>query len=648
MGKEWMLHHSHHTFFRHPFGSVPCSERIILRLKVLAPNPPSSVCIQFHQQEKQFQKEMVLVESKTREHVYQGEILAPTRPGLLHYYFVVRDRGKNWYYGNNSHGLGGRGHCSPSPPLPYQITVHKPGATTPDWLKDAVIYQIFVDRFARSGPIRSPKPHSLLHSHWENIPFYIRDTKSNAVVRWDFFGGNLLGVMEKLPYLKELGINAIYFNPLFLASSNHKYDTGDYKTIDPMYGDNQIFYELCQEAGKYQMEIILDGVFSHTGSDSIYFNKEGTYPSLGAYQSKESPYHSWYRFHEFPDKYDSWWGIDTLPNVEEMDPSYQDFLITGEESVVKQWMGMGVKGWRLDVADELPDDFIRSLRNVVKQHDRDGVLIGEVWEDASNKISYGEKREYLLGEELDAVTNYPFRNTLLDFFLGHINAYQVHQMLMKLCENYPLHHFYSTMNLLGSHDVPRLLTLLGEAPPEESFSSDYEKGEFQLHPQQRTLARQRIKALSLLQMTFPGTPCIYYGDEAGLEGYGDPFCRRTYPWGQEDTELLQWYKTLIHLRHQHLALRTGSWISLPVHRDVYGYLRQIKGEVDLFGRRGKNETFLLLFHRGRENELSLQIKLEEMEGVLKDVLTGTYCKIDGGILPVTLKPSAGRILKQEA
>lgn len=642
-----MLHHSHHQFFRHPFGAVSCNEKITLRLKVWLRNPPQNVQIGFSFREQTFQREMGLVESKTREHVYQVEILAPSRPGLLHYTFSLKDKGKTWYYGNNRSGLGGRGHGSPSPPLPFQITVFEPGTVTPDWLKDAVIYQIYVDRFARSGPIQNPKPNSLLHAHWENIPFYIRDSQSEAVVRWDFFGGNLSGVMEKLSYLKELGVNVIYFNPIFTAVSNHKYDTGDYKNIDPMYGDNALFLELCQKAHKLGIHIILDGVFSHTGSDSIYFNREGNYPSLGAFQSPQSPYYSWYRFHEFPHHYDSWWGIGTLPNVEEMDPGYQEFLITGEESVIKQWMGMGVLGWRLDVADELPDDFIRTLKKEVRGQNQEAVLIGEVWEDASNKESYGEKREYLLGAELDSVTHYPLRNTVLDFFLGHQNAYQVHQVLMSLCENYPRQHFYATMNLMGSHDVPRLLTILGEAPPEASFSSEHEKGEYQLTPEGRELARCRLKALSLLQMTFPGAPCIYYGDEVGMEGYGDPFCRGTYPWGKEDEEILCWYRRLIALRRKHLALRTGSWISMPLHEDVYGYLRQIQGEEDLFGRKGEDETFLLLFHRGREEEISLSIPLEPLTGFLVDLLGEKRYVLEEGTLSLTLEPLTGLILKQE-
>lgn len=647
MSKEWMLHHSHLSFFRDPFGAVPCKERVILRLKVWTKKPLHNVSIHLQHKDQTTIKEMQLIEDGPREKVYQGEILSPSRPGLLHYYFMVKDRGKTWYYGNNQEGWGGRGQCSPTPPKPYQMTVYLKNATTPTWWKDAIIYQIYVDRFVPPEEIKDPKPHSLIHAHWSNIPFYIRDNESSAVVRWDFFGGNLLGVKEKLPYLKEMGVSVIYFNPIFESSSNHKYDTGDYKKIDPMYGDNQLFKEVCEEAREYGISIILDGVFSHTGSDSIYFNKEGTYPSLGAYQSQESPYYSWYRFHHFPHHYESWWGIGTLPNVEEMDPSYLDFLITGEDSVIQQWMKLGVKGWRLDVADELPDDFIRILKEESYGLDRDSILIGEVWEDASNKVSYGETREYLSGQELDSVTNYPFRHILLDFLLGHCNAHHVHKRLMNLCENYPIHYFYSTTNLLGSHDVERILTLLGEAPPEDSFDSDHDRGKYRLNPQKRRLARQRLKLLSLIQMTFPGVPCIYYGDEVGMEGYGDPYCRGTYPWGYEDRDLLEWYRTIIRIRSNHPALSTGSWLSKPFHEDVYGYYRQIKGGVDLFGEKRENGTFLLLFHRGVEREISLSIEVREGERKMMDLLKRESYKVENNTLKVDLKPLEGMILKQE-
>ena len=294
----------------------------------------------------------------------------PNEPGIVWYYFIIHSGGAVSYYGNNPEGTGGLGAAAATPPPSFQITVHFPDAATPDWFKNAVVYQIFVDRFFNGhagGSITNCKKGSLLHPYWNDAPVYVRERETGRILAYDFFGGNLAGVMAKLPYLKNLGISAIYFNPLFEAPSNHKYDTADYKTIDPMFGSNDIFRELCEKARQMGIAIILDGVFSHTGSDSIYFNKEGNYPEPGAWQSPESPYYSWYRFKKYPDEYESWWGVDALPNVNELEPSYRDFIIHGQDSVLKHWMKLGAKGWRLDVADELPDQFIREFRQVMKE-----------------------------------------------------------------------------------------------------------------------------------------------------------------------------------------------------------------------------------------------------------------------------------------
>jgi 4-alpha-glucanotransferase len=338
-----------------------------------------------------------------------------------------------------------------------------------------------------------------------------------------------------------------------------------------MFGSNDTFRNLCERAKEHNIRVILDGVFSHTGSDSIYFNKEGNYDSLGAYQSKESPYYSWYRFSNYPDSYESWWGIGTLPNVEESDPSYQEFIINAEDSVIRYWMKMGASGWRLDVADELPDPFIKQIRQVMKSVNPESILIGEVWEDASNKISYSEKRTFLMGE--------------------------LHQFLMSIYENYPREVFFSTMNLVGSHDVARILTLLGDGVSGEHLNeSDKEKE--RLAPKQRKMGIDRLKTLTLVQMTFPGVPCIYYGDEAGMEGYSDPYNRGPYPWGKEDNELQAWYKKIIGLRNKYIALQGGDWLPLFAQGDVYGYMRS-----------KENEWLAVIINRNTKSEVNIDVGL---------------------------------------
>ncbi|WP_426350676.1 alpha-amylase family glycosyl hydrolase [Alloiococcus sp. CFN-8] len=479
--------------------------------------------------------------------------------GIAHYYFVIEDNKRILYYGNNNEKLGGEGTLTEEKPIPFQITVYRP-FDIPAWYREGIIYQIFVDRFFNGnedGRIDNPKKNSFLYGTWEDEPMYIKNSKEE-VVRWDFFGGNLKGVIKKLPYLKELGVTCIYLNPIFEAASNHKYDAADYKKIDPMFGDDDIFKELCTKAGDLGMKIVLDGVFSHTGADSIYFNRYGNYNSLGAYQSEDSPYYSWYQFRKHPDEYKCWWGFKNHPDVNELNNDYMNFIIKDKDSVVSKWMSLGASGWRLDVADELPDEFIKALRKKVKALNKEGVLIGEVWEDASNKVAYDVKREYFFGEELDSVTNYPFKDALLGFLRGDISSEYMRRKLMSLYENYPKEVFYSTMNLIGTHDTERVLTLLEER--------NHEKG------------KELLKMAIAFQMTFPGVPLIYYGDEAGMRGGRDPKNRATYPWGKEDQEMLHYYRKLTGLRKELDILKKGSLTFIDTEEDVVAFCREYQGE----------------------------------------------------------------------
>lgn len=648
MKRSWIFHDSHESFYRNPFGAVSTNEKITIRLKVYFRGYVDSVILRMWKEaEGEERIPMKLKEETTDEKIYEVEFRVPPRPTLLWYYFIVNYNGKTYYYGNNSNHFGGVGEVREDIPPSYQITVFKENTSTPNWFKEAVMYQIFPDRFYNGyndGSVINPKKNSFIYGNWEDTPVYLKDPETGRIIRWEFFGGNLLGVMKKLPYLKELGVNVIYFNPIFEAPSNHRYDIADYKKVDSMLGDNLMFKELCRKARDMGIRIILDGVFSHTGSDSIYFNKEGKYPGLGAYQSKESPYYSWYRFEEYPEKYDSWWGIDTLPNVNETEPSYQDFIIHDEDSVLRYWMSMGVKGWRLDVVDELPGEFVKEFRKVMKEMDGDSILIGEVWEDASNKISYGERRQYLLGDELDSVMNYPFRKILLDYFLGRKGAEYTHRALMHIRENYPTQHFYSTMNLIGSHDVPRVLTLLGEAP-EREYLSQREKEKFRLSESQKKLAIDRLKLMVLFQMTFPGVPCIYYGDEAGLEGYDDPLNRRTYPWDRENHELLNWYKTVVSIRNRYDLFRTGEWIPFHYDNDIYGYIRRINGGKDVFDQPKQDGTAIVLFNRSKGASHTLHVNIGKwFNGRMIDLLNnGEEIVIENGELKVDIGPLEGKL-----
>ena len=648
MIEKFIIHDSHMEFFRSPFGAACCNGELLLRLKIQGQDAPESVVLRlWHDSTGEEKLEMKLKQEPGDSLIYEVQLRVSGVPGVLWYYFMITINKKMYYYGNQTDKLGGVGRLYETIPPGYQVTVYKEGAVTPNWFKDGVMYQIFPDRFYNGGSqVLNPKKDSVIQGNWGNNPYYIRDADTGRIVAYDFFGGNLQGVIAKIPYLKELGISIIYFNPIFSSPSNHRYDTGDYKTVDTMLGDNQDFAQLCAKGKEYGISVILDGVFSHTGSDSIYFNKDGNYPGVGAYQSKESTYYKWYRFEDHPDKYEAWWGIDTLPNVEENEPSYTDFIIEGQDSVIKQWLKLGAKGWRLDVADELPDSFIKKIYKTMKETDEDSVLIGEVWEDASNKESYGKLRQYLQGEELDSVMNYPFRQMVLDFMLGTMDANAVHRGFMNLAENYPIHNFYAMMNLIGSHDVPRVLTLLGEAPPADSLTIA-QQAKYRLPQEKRQLAISRLKMMVLWQMTFPGVPSVYYGDEAGVEGYRDPYNRGTYPWGKENAELLTWHKKIIAIRNDYDVLKTGRWISVPAHDQVYAYIRTITNGRDVFGQCKQDNTAVVLFNRSTET-ITVQLPVRAWcHGIMLDLLIDNQqIPIVDGVLTVTLLPLEGKLLLQ--
>lgn len=649
----FVYHDSHSLLFRSPFGAVETGTQVTLRLRVDETAKPESVHARLWHRNSESLVQMVPTEIGG-ECLYEATFSAPETPGLVWYSFVIHHEGKTLYYCNNSQKTGGIGRLLDHLADSYQITVYERGFTTPEWFRDAIVYQIMVDRFHKSShkkPAEPHRDHAVIHDNWNELPCYKDGGGYARRLCNDFFGGDLRGISDKLPYLRSLGVKAIYLNPIFEASSNHKYDTGDYKRIDPMFGDIDDFTDLCSAARDMGIAIILDGVFSHTGSDSVYFNKDGHYPSLGAYQSVNSPYYSWYRFGKHPDDYECWWGVKTLPNVNELDPSYQEFIVTGEDSVTKHWLRLGAKGWRLDVADELPDEFIERLRVGTKSTDPDSVLIGEVWEDASNKMSYGAQRGFVWGRQFDSIMNYPFRELTFSFLLGRslgcgspFDAGEFHDRLMSLYENYPRPVFYSLLNLVGSHDVARAKTVLGEAPDEASLSLE-QRAAYTANPPTNELGKRRLKLAALLQMTFPGVPCVYYGDEAGLEGYRDPLNRCTYPWGREDLELVEWYRLLARIRNNHACLRTGEWFS-PYHQGpVYVLARRISGGTDVFGLKRTNNAAVICVNRDPDRDYTLRLDLRWLgcERVFDALADYSEVAIRDGFLDVHLPALGARI-----
>ena len=590
-----------------PFGAVPCGTEV--SFAVFCTDEENIVSGALHVTEEFAGREQT-VPLTLSGGAWRCVYAAPAQPELTWYSFSLRRRSGE-----------------PVTLAQRQLTVYEERGAAPDWFGRGVSYQIFPDRFCRS---RVPDPAGLVgdrtvHENWQDTPEFRPDERGEIRNR-DFFGGDLAGIISKLDYLKSLGVTTLYLNPIFEAASNHRYNTADYMAIDPMLGTAEDFRALCREAHARGMRVLLDGVFNHTGSASRYFNADGFYPELGAAQSKDSPYYNWYHFTHWPDSYDAWWGIKTLPAVEENQASYRDFIIRSEDSVVRHWLRCGADGWRLDVADELPDDFIAELRQAMDAEKPDCLLLGEVWEDGSNKIAYDRRRKYLLGRETHGLMNYPFRTAALDWLCGG-DAAAFRENMEQLRENYPSPAFYSAMNFLSTHDTPRILTLLGGEP---TPADKAERAAAQLSPAGRELARRRLMLGALLLYTFPGSPTVYYGDEAGMEGYEDPLNRRAFPWGAEDEELLRWYRKLGQLRGGRPSLQRGDICYLYADGSGLALRRQWDGEVTTAAMNSGKEP--------------LTMTLSWPHPIATDAMTGQQFLADHGTVRLILPPVSGVLL----
>ena len=488
-------------------------------------------------------------------------------PGLYYYDFSYDTAHSREHIYHCGQGLG-QINANPSQ---WQLTVYDPAFKTPEKFKGGIIYQIFPDRFYASGTPKSDLPiDRIIRKDWGGAPQW-QPNEFGKIENYDFFGGDLKGVEEKLPYLKDLGVSCIYLNPIFTAHTNHRYDTANYMEIDPMLGDEDDFKSLCAAGEKLGISIILDGVFSHTGADSIYFNKFGRYENSGAYNSQASPYYPWFKFNSWPDDYAGWWGVDILPELNEENPDFIRF-ITGEDGVAQKWLKAGASGWRLDVADELPDIFLDGFRKSVKSVKEDAYILGEVWEDASNKISHGGRRRYLLGEQLDSVMNYPLSDALLRFISGG-TGFDFTETVLGILENYPKPSADTLMNHLGTHDTVRILTLLGGGTEVGKDRRAYTSLTFE----QREKAKKLLKIAVTVLYCLPGIPSIYYGDEAGLEGGRDPYNRACYPWGKEDRDLIDFYKALGKVRRENSCFVSGDFEPIFTSDRALAFLRSSAG-----------------------------------------------------------------------
>lgn len=476
---------------------------------------------------------------------------------------------------------------------------------TPDWVKNAVFYQIFPDRFAKSDSLEKPT--------------YI-EAWDAPLTRHGFKGGDLLGVYEKLDYLQDLGVNAIYFNPVFTAAANHRYHTYDYYHVDPILGGNKIFFQLLEEAHRRDIRIVLDGVFNHASRGFFQFNHI-------LENGEKSPYLDWFSVYGFPmnayqgkPNYSCWWNLPALPQFNTDNPQVRAFLF----EVAKHWIERGADGWRLDVPFEIKDEsFWRQFRAATKLPNEDAYLVGEIPSEA---------QDWLQGDMFDGVMNYQFTAACVGFFgagcrdetmvsgmmglpeVPVLDAQGFARRTKQLLEIYPRQNALAQLNLMDSHDMPRFLSMVSGR-------------------------KEVFRLATLFQMTYPGAPCIYYGNEIGMNGGREPENRAPFPWDESrwDHDLRNAFKAYIHLRRAHPVLRTGEYVPLYAEGRHFAYLRHLEGVRMLIALNAGDGTW----------ELNLPVKDNFAEGsVLKDLLGGGEAVIQEGHLRThTLSPWEGAVFQ---
>jgi len=601
-----ILHDSHSPTYRDPIGPVQAGGRLTLRFFC---DECEAVTVRTWNGSEKF-----TTMKPVGNGLFEATLTVPATPMLFWYDFIVHRASGELRYGNAADGLGGVGEELHGSPRSYQVTVYDPAYATPAYLREGVIYQIFPDRYYRKAEAATPERHNAIaqahpeatfHGQWNESPTLDTDPENGDNRALDFFGGTLAGITEKLDYLLALGVTVIYLNPVVRARTNHRYDTGDYETVDPILGTEEDFATLTRAAKKVGIRILSDGVFSHTGADSKYFNRFSRYTTVGAYQSQTSPYFGWYHFDHFPDRYNAWWGFYTLPAVEKDNPAYRRYLLDADSGVLPLWMKRGACGWRLDVADELPVDLLRDMRAAVKGQNPDGTLLGEVWEDASNKISYGKQRSYCLGDTLDSVMNYPLRRVVIDFFTHLCSAHELARLLLHQREVYPAPFLYSLMNLLGSHDRVRALNAFSGYDLEGIIQMPREQAQkIRLTPEQLALSKERyLEALRLL-CALPGAPTVYYGDELGMQGMADPWNRAPMDWDGGDAVLWSSVSALLNHRRQHRLLQTGYFDVEAIDADTLIIRRYTVNGLDVFGEPLGEEGVSITITRKVEERVS--------------------------------------------
>lgn len=704
-----LKHDTFDPYYRSPFGAVPAGTSVNLKfrtdlldvsgvfLKVYKYNPQTNTTDPAAEFPLAFLE--TRSENGTTYDIYSINYVAPATPSIIYYKFRVADGASQAFYSDaygddhDNLGQGGDGTATPGEPFPaFQLTVYDAAFTTPAWLHNAAVYHIFPDRF-RNGDVTNdwcragnttgcpslygaPTSDNIIHTIWNEAMIDPRATGNNNAYGSQFYGGDLKGIQDKLDYIKGMGFDTIYLNPIFKARSNHRYDTDDFLGIAPELGGDAAFQALAAAANARGMRIILDGVWNHMSQDSEYFDYYSRSPVLGACESLASPYRSWFNFFNNntpcqyrPDltppqvDYEGWFGFGGLPVLNENDDVKNFFYRTPGTNVTQYWYDRGVNGWRFDVATDISHQWWNEYRGYAKTYKPDGALIGEIFPDAS---------QYLAGDQLDGSMNYRFRKNILGFARGFdwedndnnggnrivgLSPSQFNRAMTAIREDYPLPAQRSMLNLLDSHDTNRALytlTVTGDSGLTE--------------------AKERLKLAALFQFTYIGAPMVYYGDEAGMNspslgnsGGGlpedDPYNRAPYPWADEtgnpnvygpaDSSLISFYTTLGIVRRSYAALRTGEFAPL-----LMGDLTASSTDNNTFAFvrfDATNKIIVVMNNGSTANTATIPVGAYFANGTnLSDILgsaslapNATYT-VSGGNITVTLPARSGAIISNFA
>jgi len=699
---EWdgLRHDSRDTLYRTPGGAVPAGTPVVLRFRTFH-NDVTGVKVRVYDLNANAQRFYDMTPTATDVSCYESGLedkrcdfwavtITGNQPNNLWYRFLVTDGTDTDYYADNTTALdGGLGRTTDDAvDDSYALMVYDPSFSAPAWASEAVIYQVFPDRFrngrddndADTGDIRYDDP--VLALPWGTRPEgYCRnyaDANTNCPWRFDdtppdwsptkegprgrdYFGGDLKGVDQYLDYLQSIGVTTLYFNPIFDAASNHSYDTQDYFKIDPYFGTLKDWENLVKHAQQRGMRIVLDGVFNHLSSDSPFFDRYGHYAAVGACEDLNSPYRAWFYFRDVPAGtgtcvggagphsalYDGWFGFDSIPVIRKDRADVQEYFLTGNNSVSRYWLNQGASGWRLDVIGDasFPNGYWESFRTVVKGDHPDALIIGELWQKDSTLL------RYLRGDRADTTMNYRLRDAVLGLLApGNFDSKgfgdsgrmilpsEFAARIASIREDYPDAAYYALMNLLGSHDTERILWTLtpgAETRADKEFSAaNLAEG------------KRRLQIASLIQFTMPGAPTVYYGDEVGTTGDDDPDDRRTYPWadlgGSPDNMLRNHYRQLSQLRKT-LPVLTAGDLRILLADDVAGAVA--------YGRKTNSQAAVVAVNRSDTTQtMNIPVADYAPEGVSFVARygvgngTGDASIVTGGNLQVTLAPMSALLL----